>query len=497
VNYQVNPALLVNVDVTRMSYLAQQAGGLTDVLFQRDPRASLRKRNWFKVDWNLVALNFTYKFSHLTELNVRNFGLVAERNALGILDKINMADFGGNRDLIAGQFRNMGNETRLLHRYEAFGKQHALLTGFRLYHGTTTAKQGWANNSSGPDFYFLNPEDVEKVNYTYPNKNYAFFMENIFDITPKFSVTPGIRFENIRTYSKGYYKTPVYDMAGNLVAEERTDEDLSNERSLMLAGIGVSYKAHSGLEFYGNISRNYRGINFSDLRIINPVSAPSQDIKDEKGFTADAGARGRVGNLLNYELTAFYVSYDGKIGNKFGFNEKGMEYRIRDNISDSRNIGFESFAELDLTRLFDHTGDAALSLFVNTAIIDARYIRSEDASVRNKKVEMVPPIMIRSGSAYRYKGFTASAQFSYVAMHYTDATNAERTASAIEGAVPAYYIVDFSTGYEWRNFRIEANCNNVLDHQYFTRRAENYPGPGIIPSEGRGFLVTLQAKVGK
>jgi Fe(3+) dicitrate transport protein len=27
---------------------------------------------------------------------------------------------------------------------------------------------------------------------------------------------------------------------------------------------------------------------------------------------------------------------------------------------------------------------------------------------------------------------------------------------------------------------------------YFTRRAESYPGPGIIPSDGRSFYLTAQ-----
>jgi Fe(3+) dicitrate transport protein len=39
---------------------------------------------------------------------------------------------------------------------------------------------------------------------------------------------------------------------------------------------------------------------------------------------------------------------------------------------------------------------------------------------------------------------------------------------------------------------LEVSCNNVLDQRYFTRRAEAYPGPGIIPADGRSFYATLQ-----
>ncbi|MCS7074178.1 MAG: TonB-dependent receptor, partial [Bacteroidia bacterium] len=45
-----------------------------------------------------------------------------------------------------------------------------------------------------------------------------------------------------------------------------------------------------------------------------------------------------------------------------------------------------------------------------------------------------------------------------------------------------------------KKFTLEANCNNLANTAYFTRRAEAYPGPGIIPSDGRSFYVTVQFK---
>jgi Fe(3+) dicitrate transport protein len=42
------------------------------------------------------------------------------------------------------------------------------------------------------------------------------------------------------------------------------------KRIFPLFGIGISYKAHHLAEIYANISQNYRGINYTDLRITNP-----------------------------------------------------------------------------------------------------------------------------------------------------------------------------------------------------------------------------------
>jgi Fe(3+) dicitrate transport protein len=51
--------------------------------------------------------------------------------------------------------------------------------------------------------------------------------------------------------------------------------------------------------------------------------------------------------------------------------------------------------------------------------------------------------------------------------------------------------MDISLAYKYKRMGIEGSINNVLNQMYFTRRAEGYPGPGIIPSDGRGFFLTL------
>jgi Fe(3+) dicitrate transport protein len=41
--------------------------------------------------------------------------------------------------------------------------------------------------------------------------------------------------------------------------------------------------------------------------------------------------------------------------------------------------------------------------------------------------------------------------------------------------------------YDWKMFRFQTGINNLTNSMYFTRRAAAYPGPGIIPSDGRNF----------
>ena len=42
-------------------------------------------------------------------------------------------------------------------------------------------------------------------------------------------------------------------------------------------------------------------------------------------------------------------------------------------------------------------------------------------------------------------------------------------------------------------WRLQGGVNNLADRHYFTRRTDEYPGPGILPSLGRSIYVTLRA----
>ena len=131
-----------SIEFTKMNYLAQQPGGLTDKQFDINPDTSLRTRNWFKVDWNLAAIDFNYELSSSTKVNSRTFGLLASRESLGYLDQINRVDPMQERNLISGKFKNIGNETRFIHLYEKRNLPWAFLIGYRIYRGSSNGVQG-------------------------------------------------------------------------------------------------------------------------------------------------------------------------------------------------------------------------------------------------------------------------------------------------------------------------------------------------------------------
>ncbi|MFK7968993.1 MAG: TonB-dependent receptor, partial [Bacteroidia bacterium] len=451
--FRPNDRLQFGIEWTNMHYLAQQPGGLTDVLFEQNPRRSFRSRNWFDVNWNLLAATIDYDINEYSRFNLRTFSLNASRQALGNLAPINVIDLGGQRDLIEGRFNNIGVEARLLNRYTINNVDHSLIIGARIYRGNNESIQGEASAAADPDFVFRNPDDVEKSDYDFNNINYALFAENVYFLGKKFTITPGVRWEFIRTEAEGYFKQRVFDGAGNLISEQRQDESTERPRSFFLAGLGLSFKASPLFEIYGNVSQNYRAINFSDLRIDNPNGRVDPDIVDEQGFTADLGIRTRASQLFYADVTAFYVSYRDRIGLLLRADEPPLfnDYRLRTNIADARNIGIEAFGEINIQKLLAPEDTVTrLSLFVNASLTDARYINTDDNTIANKQVELVPPATLRTGLNLRSGPWQGSATWAWTASHFTDATNAERTSTAVNGRIPSYAVADLTLSYRWR-----------------------------------------------
>ncbi|MCC8424303.1 TonB-dependent receptor [Mucilaginibacter sp. UR6-11] len=503
ITYSLNNKLDITIQYTYMQYLAHQPGGLTDAQFATDPRQSIRTRNWFKVNWNLGAMLLDYKISDNLKFNSRFFGLYAGRDAVGSIDYSNTIDYGGDRKLYRDKYKNYGNESRLLYTYNIGGNLQNLLVGARYYHGHTDRQQGFGNNGStgtSTDFdYGTSTADLNGYShYNFPNYNLAFFAENIFRITPKLSIIPGVRFENIVTKAAGSFSIVNTDQSGNVIYRKDSVDNKNSTRHFLIAGLGLSYYQSQALQFYGNISQNYRAINFNDLNSSVKGLVVDPNLKDETGYSADLGVRGNIADIFDYDLSLFAIHYNNRIGSSQANDASFNTFRYRTNIGASRNVGLESFAELELLHFItDNTSDTRLSLFSNLALINAKYTVTKGHAFDGKKVEFAPDVVFKSGLTYRQKKFTASYQAAYTSQQFGDATNAlTPAANAIIGPIPAYAVMDLSASYKLNKiFTLQGSCNNLTDKRYFTRRAESYPGPGIIPSDARGYYLTLQVKL--
>ncbi|MBL4585620.1 MAG: TonB-dependent receptor, partial [Flavobacteriales bacterium] len=321
-SYRTKKGTVLKAEYTRMWYLAQQGGGLTDRQFEEDSQASYRERNWFRVKWNVMALSLKHEFSSSAKLDVRLFGLLATREALGFIGPPNQSDPIGNpassdlekyRNLIYGDFNKMGGEFRFLKRYHFGNQPQIFLTGVRLYKGLTNTKQAAADSGYKAIFEFRNVLD-DASSSRHPSGNVAWFAENIFNITKNLSITPGVRIEYIDTRTQGESRTVFRDQADNVILDSLRTGRSVRSRWFPLFGLGVSYKPLRGMEIYANFSQNYKPINFNDLWVSNPSFRIDPKMMDETGYNADLGFRGKLKSIFQFDITGYLMMYNNRIG---------------------------------------------------------------------------------------------------------------------------------------------------------------------------------------
>jgi Fe(3+) dicitrate transport protein len=495
-NYQFNTKMQLGIEYSKTDYTSQQPGGLTDQQFKENHRQSSRARNWFGAPFQTVALTFDYQITTNTSLKIKSFGNFASRNSVGYLRAINIKDSinpktvqYASRQVDRDNYENYGAELRMTSRYKLGTKTNVLAYGVRAYKGNTDRNQ-LGVGSTGSDFDLVLSDPIYGRAMKFRTINYAAFIEHIFYFGNRVKVVPGARFEMIENSKAGYINVT---SAGNIIEEKRT-------RNVILYGAGAEFKVTSQSNMYANYSTAFRPVTYSELTPSGTTEIIDPKMKDASGFNADFGYRGTLGKFINFDLGVFYLSYENRIGT---ITQDGAPFKT--NIGASVSQGVESYIEIDLVKAFTNNEKFGnLSLFASNAFIDAKYSKwnnpaiAEDPlkSIKDKKVEYAPAYIHRFGATYNYKKFSSTIQYNTTAAVYTDAVNTELpNAAATVGKLPAYQVIDFNFSLRFlENYNVKAGVNNLTDEKYATRRAGGYPGPGILPGNGRNIFVSFGAK---
>ena len=492
VTYNFTDKFSLTAEVMRSHIRSQQPGGLTDAQIKQDAQQSFRSRNWFDITWTTPALIANYKINENTRWNTKLFGTIGDRNSVGFLqsittkDSINATTLNyNNRVVNLDQYRNYGLESRIITDYHLGKMKNTLSGGIRLYTGTTTRQaDGKGTTGAGYDVTVTGnyPRDIE-----FNSKSAAAFAENIFRISDKLLVIPGIRYEWLQGTSSGRNG---YTSGG----AEIILQNITRSRSFLLAGLGTEYHITKSTEIYGNISQAYRPIQFANLQAPPTTDVVDPDLKDAKGYNIDLGYRGKVKNFLQFDVSGFYLQYNNRVGT---ITPTGATYRLITNVGASTSKGFEGYIEFNPIRAFTKSKHADIIVFGTYGYTDAKYSGDhKDANTKGKKVENAPANIFRGGISAGYKGFMLTTQVSTVGETYSDANNTvAAAANGNTGLIPSYTVTDLTATYKFtKGLNLKAGINNLFDERYFTRRAGGYPGPGALPADGRTFFISVGAK---
>ncbi|HTI93744.1 MAG TPA: TonB-dependent receptor [Puia sp.] len=496
-HYNPTDKMDIAVEYSRESYVQKFAGGLTDSMFAADPRQATRSRNYFNPIINLLSLKLDYSINSRTQLSVKAYSLFGQRNM--VIANPNLATNAdtiiktlgsyAQRQINRDYYQSYTVDVRVIRKYNLFGNESALSGGVK-YSNISTDRRQSGLGTTGTDFDLTMTGDYG-INLLFRTVNYAAFLENIFRITNKLSVTPGIRYDYLNTTQNGTLYSVYNDFR---------PVSLSTSRNILLGGIGAQYKIARSAEFYANYSQAYRPILFSNLIIGSTTAVIDPNLKDAKGHNADIGIRGKIGNILNFDVSAFELYYRNRIGNITLSDNAGNPYSYTTNAGNTRTRGVEAYLEIHLLNLKDENSNSDLSIFSSYAYNDAKYLSGTAGKVNltGRTLEDAPKYVSRSGINGTVRNISATVYYSFVGGLWSDANNTPASEkNPTVGYVPSYKVMDFAMSYKFLdNYNIRIGINNLTDNKYFTRRTETlvYLGKGVLPGDGRSVYFTLGAK---
>lgn len=488
--YNVSDKLKIGAEYSLLRNRVQMPGGLSDSLFQADPRSSTRARNWLKSPWNIVTAFVTSNPSENTTLSLKTTYLFGNRSlvwrnedggpeALDNIDPVTHEYVP--REVESEDMHNLTTEVRLAQSYSLGASQSTLAGGLRASR-SWFKRLGGGEGTNSSDFDLRISGDWEYA-FDFATTNVAPFIENIFRLGKNFTLTPGFRFEYLHSTARGY----------KIEDNEKLLADESRNRYLPLFGLGAEYKLSGYTNIYGNITQSYRPIDYGALEPFGVTSRIDSNLKDATGYNADLGYRGTVANFLNFDVSVFYLAYNNRIGVVEKTDQQtGENYTLRTNVANSVHKGLESYVEFNLLKYLHPFGKNGLSVFNSFALVDAKYTSGE---YKGNRVEAAAKVINRLGIIYSTPRLSATFQYNRTGDAFGDASNVMRSADPVAGYIPAYTVLDFSATYKLANVQLKAGLNNMANKAYFTRRTDEYPGPGIIPATGRSFYVGAAVKL--
>jgi Fe(3+) dicitrate transport protein len=334
--------------------------------------------------------------------------------------------------------------------------------------------------------------------------NFAAFVENKFQLAPRWSVTPAVRVEYAKIYGKGIRGD---GGANNFATVYRAFDDVEPLFSL---GTEFDVIEPSGLRqrpmvLYANASKGYRPPTYNEFIMQAYTTTVAGDLKNATLYQGEIGVRGTPTRWFLYDFSGFWMEFDDQFATVGG---------VMQNFGRTRHRGLEFVQEIDWFGLVDALNGVApstqprvgprspqtetglarygrFSLFTAVTYLDAEIERSPFAGAEGMDVPYAPEWTAKVGLAYNFfERIKAVLSLTHVSNHLGNLNN-DNLMLRNNGAaqIPAYSVLDFSLELATWNDRLTFffNLNNALDENYFAGLQGGATVASQIRAPGRNF----------
>lgn len=457
-----------NIVFTAEAYAEEhgEPGGLTVADFSAGSLKATRRFDRFSLDRNFVSL--AYEIAPTPDSFFTTTAWWVDYTRLSNRQSNTGSNFGtvpnGTTSRIEDQYFNtIGLDSRYRTYWGSEG-QHAFSTGIQLYNvdsprvdslgATPSAVSGQLRIDSDREVFYL-----------------PVYAENKFTFGD-FSITPGLRLENIHQKVRenvNLDKTnPLSPLANKSVNEH-----------ILLGGIGLEYATDKTSAVYGNISQSYRPQIFTQAVPLGNGQTVNNDLEEGQSIEYELGYRTKVQDWLTLDTSIFLLSFKDQIGSVTTAGITNFQ-----NVGDAIYKGIDFSMTTDLLKIFDHSNrDSSLNWYVNATFLDAEFT---DGPNDGSTPQYAPDYLVRTGLNYNYNDkleISLGGTFQHDT-HGDDNNTADFT-------IPAFMVWDLTA--EWKihkNVSLLGGINNLLDESYYSRVTAN----GIDPGYGRNFYAGVSLK---
>lgn len=290
----------------------------------------------------------------------------------------------------------------------------------------------------------------------------AAFLSHRYEISPRFSISEGIRLSHSNLHSTFNDQT-FFPFPFNSV--QQNNNALSGNVSLI-------YKPSAGWKISGLGSTSFRAPNIDDLSKVfesvpGKIIVPNPDLKPEYTYNTELGIAKTFNKRANFNISGFYTWYRNAIttqpflfNGQATLNYKGQLSDVTANVNAGRAYLYGLSADLS-TQLF-------ASLRVKTSATYT-YARITSSSPR-QPLDHIPPFFANGSLAYQQDRLETEFFVQYNGPKELEDYNPngeDNLVQATATGMPSWYSLNLRGGYHLNSsIKIQIGLENILDRNY-------------------------------
>ncbi|MBP0596758.1 TonB-dependent siderophore receptor [Herbaspirillum sp. LeCh32-8] len=432
--------------VSYYDVLSHTAGGLTTAQYNANPFQNTRPLDFWKGDRKGFDFGYLNTISDTQEFEIRTYFNQSSRASTLIQT--------GNTTLRIQprNYETTGIEPRYTQRFTLGSTTHDVTVGYRYLRERGTDydfSQTIATGVIVPATAYNNSTDAN-----------AGYIDDKIAIG-KWRITPGLRFESIRSTRAAVGGASTFEMSNNKP----------------LPSVNVAYLLNNELTLFANYNTSFGVVQNTQLS----TTSAANPLAPELAKTAETGARWKS-DRLSMEATLFNIRFDNQIEQ---VSSTPLLYR---NLGKTQHNGIE----LALDYTFDPTGVLrGWSVYANYAYTRAL---QESGQYSGKDLAFYSRTTDTVGTRYQTGPWGLNISTTHQSRQFADASNviAENAAGG-SGEIPGFRL--WNAQVDWKvpgakGFDVFAGVNNLTDRRYFTRTQDGNVGklvgaPRTIYVQGR------------